>query len=63
MNGARPPMTADVAGVASPDVVYDDHHTNLRLMFYTAVSSSGRAFSPLPGITRIRALDSDSADM
>ena len=42
--------------VTSPDVVYDDHHINLVLMFYTAVSSSGRSSSPAPGMTRIRAL-------
>ena len=49
--------------VASPDVVYDDHHTNLVLMFYTAVSSWGRASSPAPAIRRMRALVRDSADM
>ena len=50
-------------GVASRDVVYDDHHTNLGLMFYTAASSARRSFSPAPSITRMRALARDSADM
>jgi hypothetical protein len=49
--------------VTSPRVVYDDHHINLGLMFYTAVSSSGRASSPVPGMTRSRALVRESADM
>ena len=70
---ARAPLSAavsvaDLVGtqsplVASPDVVYDDHHINLVLMFYTAVSSSGRASSPAPAMTRMRARISDSADM
>ncbi len=49
--------------VASGDVVYDDHHTNLGVMFYTAASSSARTSSPAPAMTRMRALVRDSADM
>jgi hypothetical protein len=49
--------------VASADVVYDDHHTNLGLMFYTAASSAGMESSRSPSSTRMRARARDSADM
>jgi hypothetical protein len=50
-------------GVAPPGVVYDDHHINRLVMFYTAASSWGSAISALPSMTRRRALARDSTPM
>jgi hypothetical protein len=58
-----PDVALGMIEVASPDVVYDNHHTNLGLMFYTAACSSGSSSFRSPSMTRMRARVSDSADM